>query len=124
MGKILVAKAERFVKSCKFWQVQPQFVRTLPHGRVPRGRDSKNEIALLSTEAVSSAISDSYELPKQFVRWQPDWPGTSCQFVFRQAIGGRCFPVSTRLVSTYPASLARRKICFHKSHIPCETWCQ
>jgi len=90
----------------------------------PPGRDSKNEIALLSTEAVSSAISDSYELPKQFVRWQPDWPGTSCQFVFRQAIGGRRFPVSTRLVSTYPASLARRKICFHKSHIPCGTWCQ
>ncbi len=66
----------------------------------------KNEIALLSTEAVSSAISESYELPKQFVRWQPDWPGTSCQFVSRQAIGGRCLPVGTRLASVNITSLA------------------
>jgi len=32
---------------------------------------SKNEIALLSPEDVSSAISKSYESPKRFVRWQP-----------------------------------------------------
>ena len=84
----------------------------------------KNEIALLSTEAVSSAISDSYELPKQSVRWQPDWPGTSCQFVFRQAIGGRRSPVGTRPVSVNLISLAGHKIGFHKSHVPCGPWCR
>src|ERR1041384_8752158 len=42
----------------------------------PAGRDAcvptpKNEIALLSPEDVSSAISKSYEPPERFVRWQP-----------------------------------------------------
>jgi hypothetical protein len=36
-----------------------------------RSQDPKNEIALLSPEDVSSAISKSYESPKRFVRWQP-----------------------------------------------------
>src|SRR5581483_10887992 len=40
-----------------------------------------------------------------------------CQFVFRQAIGGRRFPVSTRLASVNLAYLAGHKICFHESHI-------
>ena len=34
-------------------------------------RDPKNEIALLSPEDASSAISMSSEPPKRFVRWQP-----------------------------------------------------
>jgi hypothetical protein len=59
----------------------------------------------------------SYESPKRFVRWQPDFVKPSCQFVFRQAIGGRRFPVSTRLASVNLASLAGHKICFHESHI-------
>lgn len=65
----------------------------------------------------SSAISKSYESPKRFVRWQPVLVRPSCQFVFRQAIGGRRFPVSTRFASVDFASLAGRKICFHESHI-------
>jgi len=77
----------------------------------------KNEIALLSPEDVSSAISMSYESPKRFVRWQPELVRPDCQFVFRQAIGGRRFPVSTRLASVNLASLAGHKICFHESHI-------
>lgn len=85
---------------------------------------SKNEIALLSTEVDSSAISESYEPPKRFVRWQPDWPGTSCQFVSRQAIGGRCLPVGTRLASVNITSLAGNEICFRESHIPCGVWCR
>ena len=69
---------------------------------------SKNEIALLTTEAVSSATSKSYESPKQFVRWQPAFVKPSCQFVSRKAIGGRRFPVSTRFVSVSLTSLAGR----------------
>ena len=87
-------------------------------------RRYKNEIALLSTEADSSAISESYEPPKWFVRWQPNLVRPDCQFVFRQAIGGRRFPVSTRFASVNLATLAGRKICFHESHIPCGTWCR
>src|SRR5215471_9967593 len=84
----------------------------------------KNEIALLSTEADSSAISESYEPPKWFVRWQPNLVRSDCQFVFRQAIGGRRFPVSTRFASVNLTTLAGRKTCFHESHIPCGTWCR
>jgi len=84
---------------------------------------AKNEIALLSTEADCSAISESYKPPKWFVRWQPDFVKPNCQFVYRQAIGGRCFPVSTRSASVNFTSLAGRKICFHKSHVPCGSWC-
>src|SRR5580765_5853978 len=87
---------------------------------------ARNEIALLSTEADSSAISESYEPPKRFVRWQPDLVRPGCQFVFRQAIGGRCLPVSTRTASVNLATLAGHKICFRKSHdFPCGIpWCQ
>ena len=77
----------------------------------------QNEIALLSPEDVSSAISESYESPERFVRWQPKLVSPSCQFVFRQAIGGRRSPVSTRFASVNLASLAGRKTCFHESHI-------
>src|SRR2546421_12842886 len=86
--------------------------------------EPKNEIALLSPEDVSSAISESYKPPKRFVRWQPDFVKPSCQFVSRKAIGGRCFPVSTRSASVNLATLAGHKICFHKSHVPCGSWCQ
>ena len=72
----------------------------------------KNEIALLSTEAEKQRNLKSYKPPKQFVRWQPDFVKPNCQFVSRQAIGGRCFPVSTRLVSVNLATLAGHKICF------------
>src|SRR2546423_4323290 len=72
----------------------------------------KNEIALLSPEDVSSAISESYEPPRRFVRWQPNFVKPSCRFVSRKAIGGRCFPVGTRFASVNLAPLAGHEICF------------
>jgi len=47
----------------------------------------KNEIALLSPEDVSSAISKSYESPKRFVRWQPRLVSTKLPI---------CIPTSNR----------------------------
>src|SRR5437588_3844941 len=83
----------------------------------------KNEIALLSTEAESSAIPESYEPPKRFVRWQPGLAKHKLPICIPTSIGGRCLPVGTRPVSVNSESLARSKICFHKSHVPCGTWC-
>ena len=59
----------------------------------------KNEIALLSPEDVSSAIPKSYEPPKRFVRWQPDFVKTRLPI---------CIPTSNRR-STLPGQHA---ICF------------
>ena len=94
-------------------------------GRAGMGGASslKNEIAPLSTEAESSAISKSYEPPKRFVRWQPGLAKHKLPICIPTSIGGRCFPVGTRPVSVNSESLARSKICFHKSHVPCGTWC-
>jgi hypothetical protein len=137
MRKILGVDMCRIVKNCKV-EVEPtaeQWSEFRPkaslRGLGPRSHSFetrlisryKNEIALLSTEADSSAISESYKPPKRFIRWQPDLVRPDCQFVFRQAIGGRRSPVSTRSASVNLATLAGHKTCFRESHIPCGTWC-